>query len=46
MSWLTKLKIVWGSICPDHLAKTYWDESYGRLRCSVTRMPVESEHKG
>jgi len=45
MSWLTKLKIIYGSICPAHLAPTYWDASYGKLRCSMTGLPVESEHR-
>jgi hypothetical protein len=46
MSWLTKLKIVWGSICPEHLAKTYIDpDDYKpRLRCSVTGEPLEGEY--
>jgi hypothetical protein len=46
MSWLTKLKIIWGSICPEHLAKTYSDQNdyWPTLRCSVTGNKLESEY--
>jgi len=45
MNILTKLRIFYGSLCPEHHAPTYWDDDYENLCCSVTGKPVSHERK-
>lgn len=41
--WILRLKVWYGALCPEHLEPTYYDESYDKLRCSVTDQTVNSE---
>lgn len=35
----------YGNYCPEHDAKVWWDDDYGKMRCSVTDQPVAYEYR-
>jgi hypothetical protein len=43
MELFRRFLVWWGVLCPLHRARTYWDNDYGKMRCSVTDQPVSSE---
>lgn len=45
MSIFTRFRVWLGFICPIHHARTYYDNEYDKLRCSVTGRPVSAEYR-
>lgn len=42
---ITNLRVWHGSLCPEHHAPTFWQESDGTMHCSVTKQRISVEYR-